>query len=202
MKPIFIGITGGSGAGKSTLCDALIVKYPEKIESIRLDDYFKPKDERPVLGDIVNHDHPDSLHFDQLADDLIELSEGKSVVINTRNTHLNPNYEETKIKIPFEFHPKPVILVEGFLLLSNERVKEILDESIFLDAAHDTRWDRRVHFKNEEYEKSVIIPMHDEHMEPTKEHASHVIDISDLSKEQVLEKVEDIISHAYPALNA
>lgn len=107
---------------------------------------------------------------------------------------MNPNYEETKIKIPFKFQPKPIILVEGFLLLNNEEIRKILDESIYLDIEHDTRWERRVHFKNKEYEKKVIIPMHEKHIEPTKKYASHIINVSNLSKEQVLEKVEEIIN--------
>jgi uridine kinase len=194
IKPIFIGITGGSGAGKSTLCDTLIKKYPNKIESIRLDDYFKPKEEQPKVGDILNFEHPDSLYFDKLADDLKELSKGNSVVINTKNTHLNPEYEKTKIKMPCEFKSKPIILVEGFLVLSNEKIRSILNESIYLDVEHDKRWARRVHFKNEEYEKKVIIPMHNEHIEPTKKYASHIIDVSNLSKEEVLKKVEEILN--------
>jgi len=192
-KPIFIGITGGSGAGKSTVCDTLITKYPERIEAIRLDDYFKPKEEQPKIGDILNFDHPDSLYFDKLVDDLKELSKGNSVIISTRNTKLNPKYEETKIKIPFEFYPKPIILVEGFLILTNKKIRELLDDSIYLDIEHDKRWARRVHFKNDEYEKKVIIPMHNEHIEPTKKYAKHIIDVTNLSKEQVLEKVEEIL---------
>lgn len=194
VQPIFIGITGGSGAGKSTLCDTLIKKYPKKIEAIRLDDYFKPKDQQPKVGNILNFDHPDSLYFDKLVKDLEELSKGNSVIINTRNTKLNPKYEETKIKIPFKFFPKPIILVEGFLILTNKKIREILNKSIYLDIEHDKRWARRVHFKNEEYEKKVIIPMHNEHIEPTKKYASHIIDVSSLSKDEVLKTVEDIIN--------
>ena len=194
IRPVFIGITGGSGAGKSTLCDLLISKYPEKIEAIRLDDYFKPKDQLPKVDDILNFDHPDSLYFDKLSSDLEELSQGNSVVINTRNIYLNPSYEKTKKKIPFEFQPKQIILVEGFLLLCNKKIREMLDESIYLDIEHNKRWARRVHFKDDEYEKKVIIIMHNKHVEPTKKYASHVIDVSNLSKEQLLERVERVIN--------
>lgn len=194
MKIKFIGITGGSGAGKSTLCDTLRSKYPEKIEAIRLDDYFKPNDEKPKVGDIVNHDHPDSLYIDRLANDLLELSKGNSIIINTKNTYLNPTYEQTKKKIPFKFYPKPIILVEGFLILTNKKIRNMLNESIYLDIKHDVRWTRRVHFKNDEYEKKVIVPMHNKYIEPTKKYASHIIDVTHLSKEQVLEKVEKIIN--------
>ena len=194
IKPIFVGITGGSGAGKSTLCDTLISRYPEIIEAIRLDDYFKPKELQPKIGNVLNFEHPDSLYFDNLVDDLKKLSEGNSVIINTRNTYLNPNYEKAKEKIPFEFYPKRIILVEGFLILTNKKIREMLNMSIYLDVEHNTRWARRVHFKNEEYEKNVIIPMHNEHIEPTKKYATYIIDVSDLSKEQVIEKVEKILN--------
>ena len=193
MKVKFIGITGGSGSGKTTLCNALKNKYPDKIEHISLDDYFKPSSEKPKVGDIINHDHPDSLYFGKLVDDLVKLSQGKSVVINTKNEYLNPEFSKTKVKIPFEFYPRPIILVEGFLVLHDKRIRELLVTSIYLNAGHETRYSRRVHLKNEEYEKKVIIPMHNQYVEPTKQYANHIIDISDLTKEQVLEKVEKII---------
>ena len=198
MKIKFIGITGGSGAGKSTLCNALKNKYPDKIELIQLDDYFKPSEDKPKVGEIRNSDHPDALFLDKLADDLIMLSNGESVIINTKNEHLNPNYEKTKEKIPVEFYPKPIILVEGFLVLHNERVRKLLTTSIFLDVEHKTRWDRRVHLgnKNKEYEEKVIIPMHNQFVEPTKKYAKHIIDISNLNKEEVFNEVDKIINNA------
>jgi uridine kinase len=190
-----IGITGGSGAGKSTLCNALKNKYPDKIELIQLDDYFKPRVERPMVGNIVNSDHPDSLYLDKLAKDLANLSNGESVVINTKNEFINPDFETTKEKIPFEFKPKPIILVEGYLLLHDEKIRKLLTTSIFLDVKHDVRWARRVHLgnKNKEYEEKVIIPMHNQFIEPTKKYAEYIIDISNLNQKQVFEKIEKII---------
>lgn len=196
MKIKLIGITGGSGAGKSTLCNALKKKYPDQIELIQLDDYFKPKCDRPTVGDICNSDHPESLYLDTLAEDLESLLQGKSVIIYTKNEYLNPNFHITKEKIPHEFFPKPIILVEGFLVLHNESVRKLLDDSIYLDVEHDTRWKRRVHLGNKttEYEQKVIIPMHNQFVEPTKKYAGHIIDVSNLTKEQVLEQVEHILS--------
>ena len=195
MKQIFVGITGGSGSGKSTLCNALKNKYPDKIEIMHLDDYFKLKNERPVVGDIVNSDHPDSLDFDKLVYDLERLSRGESIIVNTKNEYLNPEYEKTREKIPFLFHSMPIILVEGFLVLHNEKIKKLLATSIFLDIEHKTRGARRVHLgnKNKDYEEKVIIPMHKQFVEPTKENAEYIIDVSNLSKKQVLKDVENII---------
>ncbi|MFA6300900.1 MAG: hypothetical protein WC609_00950 [Candidatus Paceibacterota bacterium] len=193
MEVKFIGITGGSGAGKSTLCNALKNKYPDRIELIQLDDYFKPSAERPKIGDISNFDHPEALYLDKLAEDLGKLKKGKSIFIKTKNEYLNPEFGKTKEKILAEFYPKPIILVEGFLVLYDEQIRKLLNTSIWLDVGHETRWSRRVHFKDEEYEKKVLIPMHNKYTEPTKQYAEHIIDVSALDREQVLEKVEKII---------
>lgn len=192
-RPIFIGIVGGTGAGKSTLCTLLEEKYQEQIGLIQLDDYFKPIEEQPKIGDILNFEHPDSLYLDKFVSDLIELSKGNSVMVNTKNEKHNPDYKNTKVRIPFKINPKPIMLVEGYLILWDERVRELLSTSIWLEVDHKTRWERRVHFKNDEYEQKVLIPMHQKFVESTKQYAEHVIDVSDLSKEQVLEKTEEII---------
>ena len=190
-----IGITGGSGVGKSTLCIALQNKYPDQIGLIQLDDYFKPSADKPKVGDIRNSDHPEALYLNKLADDLKKISQGNSVIINTKNEKLNPEYKNTKERIPVEFFSKPIMLVEGFLLLHDEHIRKLLTTSIFLEEEHKVRWERRALYsnKNKEYEEKVIIPMHDEYVEPTKKYAEHIINVSNLSKEKVLEKVEKII---------
>lgn len=45
----------------------------------------------------------------------------------------------------------------------------------------------------EEYEKKVLIPMHNEYVEPTRKYAEYFIDVSTMTKEEVLEKVEKIM---------
>ena len=197
MQPIFIGIAGGTGAGKSTLCAALVDKYPDKIGLIQLDDYFKPRAIAPEAEGFTNWDHPDALYFEKLANDLAELSRWKPVIINTKNERLNPDYKKTDKRIPVEFQPKQVMLVEGYLILSDERIRKFLSTSIWLDVDHETRWARRVHFKDSLYEEKVLRPMHKQFAEPTKRYAANVIDVSGLSKEQVLEKAENIVARFF-----
>jgi uridine kinase len=188
-----IGISGGTGVGKSTLCTALLNKYPEKIGLVQLDDYFRPAKEVPKMKEYENYDHPDALYLDKLYNDLLELSKGNRVTINTKNERLNPEYKKTSKRIPVVFSPKPIILVEGFLALHDERIRNLFDVSVWLDVGHDTRWSRRIHFKSKEYEQEVLIPMHEKYAEPTRQYADHIINVSDLNPEQVLEKVEQII---------
>ena len=195
MNPIFVGVAGGTGAGKSTLCTMLIDKYPAKIGLIQLDDYFKPSVEVSKFKGRTNWDHPNALYLDNLANDLAELLHGKSVLINTKNERLNPGYKKTSRRIPVKFQPKPIMLVEGYLVLYDERVRKLLNTSIWLDAEHEARWRRRVHFKYPKYEKEVLLPMYKQFAEPTKQHAQHIIDVSYLSKEQVLKEVEQLLKN-------
>ena len=197
MPPIFVGIAGGTGSGKSTLCTALQNKHPVAVGLIQLDDYFKPEAEVPKLEGMTNWDHPNALSLAKLARDLFELAEGNPVVINTKNELLNPAYKRTKKRIPVEFRPKPVMLVEGFLVLWDERIRRFFATAIWLDIDHDVRWARRVHFKYPEYEEKVLIPMHQRYVEPTKQYATHVIDIANKSKEEILAEVENIISRHF-----
>lgn len=188
-----IGIAGGSGAGKSSLCTALMDKYPNAIGLVQLDDYFKRSAQVPKLLGHDNWDHPDSLYLDQLRSDLMALAKGKTVTINTKNERLNPEYRKTEKRISVEFKPKPIMLVEGYLVLYDERIRKLLATSIWLDVDHKTRWARRVHFKYDGYEDEVAIPMHEQFAEPTKRYAEHVIDVSNLSREEVLKRVESVI---------
>src|SRR3989344_24614 len=186
-----IAIAGGTGAGKSTLCIALQDKYPE-IGLVQLDDYFKPAKDIATINGIENWDHPDSLYLDKLASDLQELSKERSVVINTKSERLNPDYRKTKKRIPVRFDPKPIMLVEGFLVLYDERIRSLLTTSIWLDVPHDIRWARRIQFKDSGYEEKVLKPMQKQYVEPTRQYAAHIIDVSQISKEDVLREVEKI----------
>ena len=193
MKPKFIGIGGGTGAGKSTVCMALQDKYPDTIGVIQLDDYFKPEEDVPRLEGMEKWDHPDSLFLDKLYADLCALSDGRSVTVNTKNTRLNPDYASTEKRIPVVFDPKQLMLVEGYLVFHDERIRKLFTTTIWLEAPHAIRYARRVHFKDAEYEKRVLIPMQREFAEPTKRFAAHVIDTSGTSTADIVANVEQII---------
>jgi len=133
------------------------------------------------------------LYLDKLVNDLVKLSEGESVIINTKNEKLNPEYKKTEKRIPAEFFPKPIMLVEGFLVLFDERIRKMLSTSFWFEVDHRTRSARRVHFKTKGYEEKVLIPMHKKYVELTRKYAKHIIDVSGLAREQVLKKVEGVI---------
>ncbi|HVZ66694.1 MAG TPA: hypothetical protein VG917_00355 [Patescibacteria group bacterium] len=192
MKPIFVGIAGGTGAGKSTLSRAIKSKYPNVVEIIQLDNYFKTSDTIPKLAGFDNWDHPDALNFDRLISDLKAFSKGKSATTYVKNELVTPGVYETQEKKQIEIFPKPLMIVEGYLMLYRPEVRELLSKKIFLDIPHDLRWKRRIHFKINDYEKNVVIPMYKEFVEPTKQFADFVLDVTNMTPNEVYQSVEPL----------
>jgi uridine kinase len=81
------------------------------------------------------------------------LQKSSSIFVQTKSEKLNPDHKNTKKKILVEIHPRQIMLVEGFLVLYDERVRKFLTTSLYLDLDQETRWNRRVHFKDEGYKK-------------------------------------------------
>lgn len=190
-------IAGGSGTGKSTLAVSLCKKYPDKISLLHVDDYFKKKEEIPTLDGFANWDHPQSLRFDDIFKDLTSLKNGESVKILTKSELYNPGFDRNlKNKIEYTVLPKPIIILEGFLSLADERVRNISDHMIYLDLPIKESIKRRSGNKfdvDPEYFSKIILPMHRKFVEPSKKFANFVLDVSDLSSEEVFNKIEKII---------
>jgi len=201
MISTFIAIAGGTGAGKSTVAFALQDKYPERIGIIHLDDWQKHGERRvavPVLDGVQNWDHPNAIEWNELIGDLKKLQAGKTVSIQSKNERLVKEterqvQEQITPRLPLEIKPKTVMILEGYLSLWDSRVRAMLDDSIFLEAHHSIRLKRRTHFINSEYETKILVPMHAQYVEPTKKFAKHVIDVTNLIKEEVFKKVDTIV---------
>src|SRR3989344_2174792 len=192
---VMVGIAGGSGVGKSTLGEELLTREPDIFQLIQLDDYFRKPFPVFSVESKENRDHPNALDFDGFVRDLTELKTGRSVVLMTKNRKYNPGYDETNEKVRVELRPKPIILVEGFLILHDERVRALLDKSIWLDAPGETRWDRRegrneLVKKDTEYQRKILEPMHQEFVEPTRRYADKVLDTDLLTAKEVRREIE------------
>ena len=181
MESIIIGIAGGSGSGKSTFTNRVKNYFGDDVTVIYHDNYYRRQDgisfEKRVK---VNYDHPDSLETDLLVEHLKQLKSGKSVEcpVYDYNQH---NRSDEVVKID----PKPVILVEGILLLADERIRDLLDIKVYVEADADERILRRIlrdveergrdlHGIIEQYLETVK-PMHYLYVEPTRAKADIVI---------------------------
>jgi uridine kinase len=184
----FIGITGGSGAGKSTLAYGLQDMFPELVEVVHFDDYQKSGKDVPLFEGMQNWDHPNAIDFESLLRDLALLKQGKNVEIMTKSAKYNPEYEE-KGRISVVIKSKKIILVEGYMALTNKRIRNFFDYTIFLHLAHDDRMKRRTKFIDPVYNTRILLPMHAKYVEPTKDFADFVLDVQLHNTQDVLNLV-------------
>lgn len=193
MDHFLIGIAGGSGCGKSTLAYGLKEKYPDLIEVVHFDDYQKEEVDVPFFEGMRNWDHPDAINFEQLHKDLLQLKVGKEVMVMTKSNILNPSYEE-KGRIKHIMKPKRIIIVEGYLALYDEKVRDLFGLKIFLDIPISEGMKRRnkiTYYDESEYNNKILVPMHAKYVEPTKKIADLSIDVVRNNEDEVFNIVHN-----------
>lgn len=195
QKTHCIGIAGGSGSGKSTLAVALAKKYPDQIAILHLDDYGAKKEHIPMLNGFLNREHPDAIRFDDLHRDLHALQSGRAITVRTKSELYNPSYTlEEDNKIEYTIEPKHIIIVEGYLVFHDARIRDLMDKKIYLDMPIEESLQRRTKFRDEEYFKKVLVPMHHQYIEPTKQYADVVIDVSTMNIDDMMAIAEQAVT--------
>lgn len=182
MKPFICGICGGSGSGKSTLA-AEIQKIlgADQVGILAQDSYYLDQSKRfDGDGGSVNFDHPDSLDFALLAEHLKKLKACESIQVPRYDFKTHSRLKESPL-----FSPKNIVLVDGTLLLSQPRILEILDLSVFVDTPEPERFERRLKRDTLERGRTAegvkkqfslqVKPMHDTYIEPNKNKAQLLV---------------------------
>ncbi|MGI9044254.1 MAG: uridine kinase [Gemmatimonadaceae bacterium] len=181
-EPLIIGIAGGSGSGKSTVAAKVAYALSDlSVAFIDMDAYYRnftnlELDERRRL----NWDHPDAFDYDLLTDHLTRLA--------SRHTIDKPVYDfVTHLRSPdtVEVPASDVIVIDGILLFVDERVRNLCDVKVFVDADPDIRLIRRIQRDMaargrpldeivDQYLSSVQ-PMHLQFVEPSKRYADIIV---------------------------
>src|SRR6185369_4184415 len=182
MKPLIIGIAGGSGSGKSTVArNVAELLTTSSVAFIDMDAYYKnfPQltlDERRKL----NWDHPDAFDYDLLCDHLEALSRRRAID--------KPEYDfvtHLRRTQTIRIEPADVVVIDGILLFVDERVRELCDVKVFVDADADIRLIRRLERDTRDRGRpldeiidqylSTVQPMHLEFVEPSKRYADVIV---------------------------
>ncbi len=179
---LIIGIGGGTGSGKTTVVNQIISENPQgQVTVISQDSYYKDLSHLDYDSRTkVNFDHPNAIDFDLLCEHLEQLRQGKSIQ--------QPVYsfvEHNRTKDTITTHPKKVMVVEGILILTNPRIRELFDIKVFVHADSDERLIRRlkrdIAERGRDLEEvldryqNTLKPMHQQFIEPTKEFADIII---------------------------
>jgi uridine kinase len=169
MKPFLIGLAGPSGAGKTTVSRKL--KFASKrIEHMHLDTYLRSKKHFRMKGKFQNWESPSNIKFGQLLRHLKQLRAGTGVRFRT------PKDQGGYL---IEYFPKDIIIVEGFVLFKDKKVREMFDVKIFLDASTSLVLERRAKRRGgpiDEYDLKVVIPEYRRHGLTQKKYADYIID--------------------------
>lgn len=200
-RPKVIGISGGSCSGKSTLTARLFRHFgPDKSVVLPQDDYFFGLGDAPQGKGGANFDHPDAVDFEMMWNQLQALKSGRAIdrPLYDFATHL-PKAETEHTE------PRPIILVDGILILHHQPLCDLLDLRIFVECDSETRFARRLARDVRERgrtQQSVhlqftnqVSPMHDLFVEPSKSHADIVINTqqSESVYDDLVERVESQI---------
>ncbi|MFC0188072.1 uridine kinase [Fictibacillus aquaticus] len=181
-KPIVIGVAGGSGSGKTTVAKEIYRQFADQsILIIEQDSYYKDQSEKSMEERLnTNYDHPLAFDNDLLIEHINELQQYHAIE--------KPVYDYTAHTRSDKIIPvdaKDVIILEGILILEDERLRDLMDIKVFVDTDADVRIIRRLVRDMRDRGRtldsvidqyiSVVRPMHNQFIEPTKRYADIII---------------------------
>lgn len=198
-QTFILGVCGGSGSGKTTFAKRLQARLGEENCSIVAQDNYYHDQSGHFDGDggAVNFDHPKAIDFDLLAAHLEVLKRGLQVEVPVYDFTTHKRLKKTRIQ-----KPGAVIIVDGILLLSQEKVRKHFNASIFVDVPEKLRFERRLYRDVKERGRtaegvkkqfeSQVKPMHDLYVEPSKDFATTLIQSLE-EFDRVLEEFEHLL---------
>lgn len=183
---VIIGIAGASASGKSLIANTIYHELcrdlgTNQIGVINEDSYYRDQTHLTMEERVkTNYDHPKALDHQLLASHLVKLKQGEAVDI--------PCYsytEHTRVAEVTQMQPKKVIILEGILLLTDPKLRELMDASIFMDTPLDIcflrRLTRDVAERGRTMEtvisqyKKTVRPMFLQFIEPSKQYADIIV---------------------------
>ena len=179
---VLVGIAGGTGSGKTSLA----VKIRDRVGEDRClliaqDSYYKDGSTlAPASQAAINYDHPDAFDTSLLVQDLRDLKSGRPVPCLTYD---HAAYSRRVLSDPLK--PKPVVILEGILILAEEPLRRLMDIKLFIDTDADVRLMRRIERDIKERGRAIesilrqyratVRPMHLQFVEPSKRWADIIV---------------------------
>ena len=181
-KPIIIGVTGGSGSGKTSVSRAIFNNFPDhSIMMLEQDSYYKDQSHLSFEDRLnTNYDHPFAFDNDLLIQHVGDLLNYKAIEKPVYDYVAHTRSQATIIQ-----EPKEVIILEGILILEDERLRDLMDIKVYVDTDDDIRIIRRIKRDMEERGRTldsvieqyltVVKPMYHQFIEPTKRYADIIV---------------------------
>ncbi|MED1204727.1 uridine kinase [Heyndrickxia acidicola] len=182
QRPAIIGVTGGSGSGKTSVTNAIYEHFKgHSILVLEQDYYYKDQSDLPFEERLkTNYDHPLAFDNDLLIEHIEKLLKYEAIEKPVYDYTIHTRSENT-----IHVEPKDVIILEGILVLEDERLRDLMDIKLYVDTDADLRIIRRMVRDIEDRGRTiqsvidqyvnVVRPMHNQFIEPTKRYADVII---------------------------
>jgi uridine kinase len=177
-----IGVAGGTGSGKTTVTDRIRDAVgAHRMVILHQDRYYRDLSHLdPASRQARNFDHPDALEAELLVEHLERLRHGLPTDLPVYDFANHVRRSEVE-----RVEPRPVLLVEGILILAIASLRELLDIKIYVDTDADLRFIRRLQRDIRDRERTLagvveqylatVRPMHLEFVEPSRRWADIII---------------------------
>lgn len=183
---VIIAISGASASGKSLIANTLYKELREKVGDEQIgviaeDCYYKDQSHLALAERIkTNYDHPSAMDHSLLYQHLQQLKAGQAIDLPQYSYTEHTRKQQTK-----RLSAKKVVILEGILLLTDPRLRSMIDFSIFVDTPLDICLMRRLRRDisergrsldsvMEQYKKTVR-PMFLQFIEPSKQYADIIV---------------------------
>ncbi len=147
---VLVSIIGGSGAGKTSVTNAIFTHFKSCASILSMDDYYKNLEPGTDPREF-NFDSPKAFDFDLFESHLKCIKENRSINV--------PVYSMVTYRreegICRRFDPKPLVIVEGLLVMFKREMRDLFDFSIYIDAPADERLIRRIERDTRERGRSL-----------------------------------------------
>lgn len=202
---LVIGICGGSGSGKTTLASLIAQRLgPETCSVLAFDSYYLDQAHlTPSQRAEVNYDHPDSLDGPLLSAHLLALANDAEAAVPVYDFATHTRTLDVEI-----IEPRPVIVVEGILLLAYAEIRNALSFSVYRQCPEAVRFERRAERDVQERGRNLasvrkqfaatVKPMHDDFVVPSSSFADLVVPY-EVELEDATDQVLRAIAQLQPA---
>ena len=211
-KPLIIGIAGGSGSGKTTVARNVADNLGSlSVAFIDMDAYYRNFTELSLdARRRLNWDHPDAFDYDLLTAHLERLANRESIEKPVYDfvSHLRSSEVAT-------VDPSDVIVIDGILLFVDDRVRDLCDVKVFVDADADIRLIRRIQrdisARGRPLEEIIdqylatVQPMHLQFVEPSKRYADIIVPRgghNSVAIEMIVAKIRQRLGYSASGLTA
>lgn len=188
QRPFCVGVAGATASGKSSVVAEIvrILDAEERVASVTQDSFYKSLSADEVEAasrSEYNFDHPRAFDWDEQLHALSELRRGAARVAI-------PSYDFTthsRLPCAHDQHvcAPEIVIFEGILALYDERLRDLFDLKIFVDADADVRLARRIRRDMadrgrdlsgilQQYEQFVK-PATESFVVPSKQHADIIV---------------------------